>query len=96
VSVIIDAAFKAWGECRAEFEDLQYAEHEKAAEACRDRLLNRRGMKAKVDTMTLFMGNEARAHAYASEELMEYWRSNTRPTFARFEAQWVEKRDSAA
>lgn len=72
---------------RGEFEDYRLAAYERAAEACRGALLNERGRQARIDSYSLFMGNEAYAHAYASDELREHWRSHTRPTFARFEAE---------
>lgn len=91
---MVSDAIDAWRICRADFEDYRLAEYERAADACRDRLLNRRAERAGIDSLSLFMGNAARAHAYASEELLEWWRSHPRPTYEAFERQWVETRQA--
>lgn len=77
-------ALDARRECRAEFEDYRFAEYMRAEEACRGALLNRRGRDAGIDALDLFMGNGARATAYASDELREWWVVNGRPTFQSF------------
>jgi hypothetical protein len=51
-------------------------------------------MSEHVDALSLFMGNEVRAHAFASEELLEHWRAHERPVYERFERQWVEIREN--
>lgn len=84
-SVYIAHAIELRTQARLEFEDYRLAAYEQAAEACRDALLNERGRRAGIDPYSLFMGNEARAMAYASDELKEWWRSHRRPTFKRFE-----------
>jgi hypothetical protein len=94
VSLHYDTALANWRECRAEYDLTLYADYERAAEACRDALLNARGRRAGVDPLSLFMGNEARAHAYASDELLEHWRSHPRVTFARFERVWMARREA--
>ncbi|KQP81556.1 hypothetical protein [Aeromicrobium sp. Leaf291] len=59
-----------------------------AAEAeCRGNLLNRRGRDAGIDPFTLFYGTEARAYAYASDELIEFWQSHPRLPLVEFERQ---------
>lgn len=93
MSKLFDDAIAAWRDCRAEFEDYRLAEYARAAEACRGRLLNRRGRDAGIDSLSLFMGNEIRARAYASEELLEHWRSHPRPVFEHFERQWSQLRE---
>lgn len=80
-------ALDARRQCRADFEDYRLAEYARAEDACRGALLNRRGRDAGLDALDLFMGNEARAQAYASDELKEWWRDNGRPTFQR----WAEQ-----
>lgn len=47
-------------------------------------MLNRRGQEAGVDPRSLFTGPETRARKYASEELLNYWEVNPRPTEAHF------------
>lgn len=93
MSTIIRDAIATWRECRADFEDFRYVAYERAEAATRGRMLNRRGRRAGVDALSLFMGAETRAHAYASEELLEHWRTHPRPTFAAYERQWLESRE---
>lgn len=88
MSGIVSEAISTWRECRAAFEDYRAAEYEKAAAACRDRLVNREGRRRGVDAYSLFMGNRAHAYAWASEELVDYWETHTRPTYQEFEFQW--------
>ncbi|MDR7113909.1 sirohydrochlorin ferrochelatase [Microbacterium trichothecenolyticum] len=90
---IITEAFADYRECRDEYTRVLHAQYERAAEACRDALLNERGRRAGIEPITLFMGNRTRAYAYASEELVEYWRERPRLTFAMFERQWQSARD---
>ena len=90
---IIRDAFADWRECRAEYDDTLYAQYEAAEEATRGALLNARGRAKGIDPFSLFMGNERRALAYASEELVEHWASHPRVTFAAFERQWQRNRD---
>lgn len=89
---IITEAFSAWRECRAEYDDTLYAQYEAAEEATRGALLNARGRANGIDPFSLFMGNERRALAYASEELVEHWDSHPRVTFAAFEKHWQRTR----
>jgi hypothetical protein len=91
---IVADAIQTWRECRAEFEDYRLAEYERASEATRGRMLNRRGIQAGIDSYDLFIGNRATAYAYASEELQRYWSERPRMTYAAFEAQWVATRDA--
>ena len=91
---IVSDAIETWRECRADFEDYRLAEYDRVEEATRGTLPNRRGKRAHVDALSLFMGNAARAHAYASDELIEWWQSNPRPTYESFERQWVAARQS--
>jgi hypothetical protein len=72
---------------RAEFEDVRTAAYEVAAECCRGRLLNERGVRAGVDAWDLFQGPAVRARAYASEELLEHWSTHPRPVFVEYERQ---------
>lgn len=90
---IIRDAFSEWRECRAEYDDTLYAQYEAAEEATRGALLNARGRQKGIDPFSLFMGNERRALAYASEELVEHWASHPRITFAAFEKTWQRNRD---
>lgn len=90
VSGRIAEAFAEWRECRAAYDEVLYAHYERAAEACREVLLNPVGRAAEIDPLSLFMGPEARAMKYASEELIEHWQAHPRMTFASFERQWGE------
>ncbi|WP_136057277.1 hypothetical protein [Microbacterium sp. K24] len=91
---IISDAFMAWRECRAEYDDTLYAQYEAAEEATRGAMLNARGRAKGIDPFTLFMGNEVRARAYASEELIEHWASHPRINYARFERKWQREREA--
>lgn len=86
-SPYIRQALKLRAQARLEFEDYRLMAYERASEACRGRLLNRRGQAAQVDDYSLFMGPAIRAYAYASEELVEHWARYPRLTFEQFELQ---------
>ncbi|QZD98169.1 hypothetical protein SEA_ANTUNA_56 [Microbacterium phage Antuna] len=89
-----ERALADWREARAEYENVLHADYEAAAEACRDRLVNARGRRLGIDPMSLFMGNRARAYAYASEELIEWWETHPRTPFVEFERAWIAQRDA--
>jgi hypothetical protein len=55
-----------------------------AERATKGNMLNRRGREAGINERSLFRGPEARARKYASEELLNYWEDNPRPTEAYF------------
>lgn len=88
-----ERALADWREARAEFERYMLDAYEKAAEACRDVLVNARGRARGIEPMSLFMGNRARAYCYASEELVEWWREHPRVPFVEFERRWLADRD---
>lgn len=79
-------AAQQWHELRAEYEDYLEARYAQAEEACRGAMLNERGRRAGIESRSLFMGNHARAHAYASDELVEWWRENGRVPFSAYES----------
>ena len=93
---LIAQGFAAWRECRQEYDLVLYSAYERAAEACRDRLVNDRGRRAGIDPLSLFMGPERRALAYASEELIDHWRAFPRVTFADYERMWLRDREAEA
>ncbi len=86
MSPFIEAALALRQQCRDDFEDHRAAAYMAAEEACTV-MLNARGRRQGIDPYSLFMGNRARAYAYASEELVDWWESHTRPTYAEFERQ---------
>jgi hypothetical protein len=47
-------------------------------------MLNKAGREAGVSERSLFTGPESRARRYASEELLNHWQANPRPTAAMF------------
>lgn len=96
MSALIRDGFSAWRECRAEYDLLLYAAFERAEKATRGAMLNARGRAKGVDPFSLLMGPQARARAYASEELLEHWAKHPRVTFAEFEAMWADERERAA
>lgn len=90
---LISDAFMAWRECRAEYDESLYAQYEAAEEATRGAMLNARGRAKGIDPFSLFMGNETRALAYASEELVEHWETHPRIKYAKFEQRWMRNRE---
>ncbi|TXK17386.1 hypothetical protein [Homoserinibacter sp. GY 40078] len=90
MSALFADAARNWRKLRSEFEDYREQAYERAAEACRDHLLNRRGRAAHVDPYSLFMGPWARVQAYASEELLEWFAEHGRMTFEEFERQRID------
>lgn len=75
---------------REAFEEYRAAAYLLAEEACRGALLSPRGARRGVSSYALFMGTRRYAYAYASEELVEHWRSNARPVLEEFSAQVVD------
>lgn len=47
-------------------------------------MLNKAGREADISERSLFTGPESRARRYASEELLNHWQANPRPTGAMF------------
>jgi hypothetical protein len=90
VSETFKAAAARWRALRQDYEDYRLAAYARAEHELNGRLLNERGARAAVDALSLFMGPEVRARAYASEELIEHWRRFPRVTFASFERQMLE------
>lgn len=93
MSLAFENALQQWRDCRAEYEDALLAQYIAAADECRGALVNRKGQAKGIDSISLFMGNRTRAYCYASEELVEYWQSHPRVTFADFERQWIAARE---
>jgi hypothetical protein len=87
VSVIFDQAVDLYRVVRSDFELYRTAQYEAAEQATRGNLLNREAKAAGVDSWSLFIGPNVRAYRWASEELVEWWRTHPRTTFAEFEAQ---------
>lgn len=96
MSAIFKLAAANWRAMRAEYENYREAAYERAETACNGVLLNERGKKAGVDAYSLFMGNEVRAYAYASEELVDHWARYPRLTFAAFEQQQLDYYEEGA
>lgn len=95
MSLMFERALAAWRECRADYELALYAAYVRAEAATNGALLNDRGRARDIDPLSLFMGPEIRAHAYASEELMDHWAIWPRVTFASFERTWHESPEDA-
>lgn len=93
MSLAIERALADWRECRAEFELELYARYVRAEAETHGALLNARGRARGIDPISLMFGPAARAHAYASDELVEHWASHPRLTFAAFEQAWIAQRD---
>ncbi|POH63614.1 MULTISPECIES: hypothetical protein [Cryobacterium] len=88
-SVIFRNAIEQYHALRAEFEIVRENAYARAESECNGVLLNRRGKAAHVDPYSLFIGNEVRAMAYASPELIEHWTKHPRIPFDRFEREMV-------
>ncbi|GAB3176037.1 hypothetical protein GCM10027059_50280 [Myceligenerans halotolerans] len=90
-SAIFTRAAAEWTQMRAEYESYLEAHIEAAAEACRDALLNARGRAAGITVWDLFVRGPRFSEAYASEELLDFWRHTPRLTVADFERQWLAR-----
>lgn len=87
-------AFLQWAETQraealAAFEDARLAAYVLAETECNAHMLNARGQAAGIDPYSLFQGTSARAYAYASEELVDHWRTRTRPIQREFLSQYI-------
>lgn len=71
---------------RAAFRDHTEAVYLAAEDATRGHMVNKAGQAAGVTGRELLTGPEARARAYASRELLDFWQTNGRLTAADFEA----------
>lgn len=89
-SVIFAHAADMWHQCRDEFEDYVAEAYRRAERATNGHMVNREGRAKGVTSLSLFTGQAARAHRYASEELLDHWRAHPRLTFAQFEEQWAQ------
>lgn len=92
-SLVFRYAIRQYQQIRAEYDDLLHAAYADAERETRGALLNARGAAKGIDPVSLFMGPEVRAHAYASEELLEHWARRPRITFAAFERARFEDPD---
>lgn len=84
MSDIIAAAFAKRAELRADYELVLEHQIETAEAVTRGNMLNTRGVAAGVTYRDLWLHNRTYAHAYASEELVEHWRTEDRLTFADY------------
>lgn len=73
---------------RADYDLLLEAAYARAAEETRGRLLNDRGIRAGIDSRSLFLGPAVRVAAYASPELVEHFERYPRVTVADYERQY--------
>lgn len=88
-SAIFTKAAEDWQAMKQDylsFVDYQYLA---AIEATAGVLVNQLGKVDHIDGFTLFSGPLSRAQKYASEELLEFWKTNPRRTLSQFEEQWV-------
>lgn len=89
-SPVFAAARDQWRAIRQEYQLVLEATYARAEHDTAGVLLNRAGKEAHVDAMSLFMGPYQRVRKYASEELVEWFATNGRTTYADFERQYVE------
>lgn len=93
MSVIVRDAMATYALMRDEFELYRHALYTRACDELRGELVNRRGRALGVDAYSLFIGSTVRAHAYATDELVEWWQVNGRPTVESYEAHWWASRE---
>lgn len=86
-SPFIREALELRAAVREEYEDVFWHQYQQAELATNGRLLNRRGLRAGVDPIQLFRANLSYRLAYASEELLDWWRDHPHLTFASYERQ---------
>jgi len=91
MSLVFKQAASQWNNLRADYENVKQSQYEQAEQATRGAMLNRRGQAKGIDSYSLFSGNAIRAYAYASEELIEWWQSHPRITFADYEEQMLSE-----
>lgn len=78
-----------------EYRDAVHAAYLAAEEFTRGHMLNERGRRADIDPETLFTGPRARAYAYASWELAEWFDAHGRPTMVEWRRDAAGSRDQA-
>ncbi|MDY0828563.1 hypothetical protein SK224_05415 [Microbacterium sp. BG28] len=89
-SSVFALAAARYHELRSDYELVLEAAYASAEAATNGHMLNRRAREAGISSWDLFTHNGTFARAYASEELLEHWASNPRPTFSSYEAQMQE------
>lgn len=92
-SPIFAAAAREWERMRSAYGDYLEAHIAAAEAATNGAMLNKRARAAGVTSGRLFYSGPAFARAYASEELLDFWRTNPRMTLAQFERQWLDRPD---
>jgi hypothetical protein len=90
MSVFFELAAQRYHEVREAYELYRENQYARALNDLGGVLLNRDGLARGVDTYSLFIGSQARAERWASEELIEWWRRNGRMTYRDFELQHVD------
>ena len=74
--------------CREEYDSFTRDSYLRAEGDCRGVLLNRDGMVAGVDPVSLFAGQASRVRKYASEELRTWFTRNGRITYGEWKYNW--------
>ena len=92
MSAIFAEAAAQWGQMSMDFMAYVDDAYNKALEATAGVLVNNEGRAKHIDGYILFRSNRAFSNKYASEELLEHWRSYPRLTMAEYEQQWLEGR----
>lgn len=89
-SPIFARAAEEWARMRMAYGDYLEAHMARAEVETNGNLLNAKARAAGVTQERLFTANSTVAAAYASEELVDFWRTHPRMTLATFESQWLE------
>lgn len=89
-SAIFQQAAEDWAKMRYDFEKYIEAEYNRALTVTGGVLVNKTGRALHIDGLDLFTGPAVRAHKYASEELIDYWKHHPRLSLAQYETQWLQ------
>lgn len=92
MSAIFTLAADLWREMKEEYDAAVEAHYYKAETATNGNLVRASSRVAGVRALSLFSGPAGRAYSHASEELIDFWESNPRPSMEQFEAQWLAAR----
>lgn len=89
MSAIFTHAAEQWALMKQEYLNHVDYQYLAAEEATNGVLVNQLGRDLYVSGWSLFKGSTARAHKYASEELLEFWKTAPRLTLTEYEDLWI-------
>jgi hypothetical protein len=83
-------------QAQSEYEDEVYRQWLKAEAATNGYMLNKAGQRAGINERSLFTGPESRVKKYASDELIDWFEANGRPTRVTWFGSAKQRRDAYA